>query len=243
MTRGKQIAHLRRVFAHRGGRLPDTETGRQHLLALLRVLATIPRIKKLTLVKEALRWAPLWSEAERSQLVYFAVQTPPVHRKETLGRTIGLVDAEREACKAWSFWPIDLSLAEANLRKQQRERNRRGRSVGPPVPVLSRNRCRRPNRGRRRVLAEAVGLTAAKSPAKLSRTISSPLLKRKKNFIRATKPSGFTLRISIAARQSAAAPPVRWRLEDDGPCDGVGLLPPPHDEYRHERQKRAREAL
>jgi len=43
------------------------------------------------------------------------------HRGVTLGRIVGLVDAERKACGCWSIWPIDLSLAEAKLRKRERD--------------------------------------------------------------------------------------------------------------------------
>lgn len=124
-TGRKQIAHLRRVFAYRGGHLPHTEDGRQHLLALLRVMAAIPKIKTSTLAKEAHCWAPLWSEAERDELVHRALLTPRVHRNTTLGLIIGLVDAEREACKAWGIWPIDLSRAEAKLRKRERSKEQK----------------------------------------------------------------------------------------------------------------------
>ena len=46
------------------------------LLALLRVLAGIPRIKTATLIKEVERWAPWMPASERSQMIDTALRTP-----------------------------------------------------------------------------------------------------------------------------------------------------------------------
>jgi hypothetical protein len=68
IVRGKQINHIRKVFEGRHGKhLPDTESAREQLLALLRVMAVIPRIKTATLVKEVQRWAPWMRKCERSE--------------------------------------------------------------------------------------------------------------------------------------------------------------------------------
>jgi hypothetical protein len=125
IVRGKQINHIRKVFAGRHGKhLPDTESAREQLLALLRVMAAIPRIKTATLIKEVQRWAPWMAKGERSELIDTAKRTPRVHRKESLGKILRLVDTEQNEFKAWSIWPIDLSLAESKLRKKSGKRKR-----------------------------------------------------------------------------------------------------------------------
>jgi hypothetical protein len=124
IVRGKQIAHLRKVFE---GRIADyfynAEPDRKHVIALIRVLASIPNIRSSTLMQNAWRWLPSATKGEIDDLVSEASRKPCVFRKETLGLLIRLTDAEREKYKAWSIWPIDLSLAEAKLRRKQHDRD------------------------------------------------------------------------------------------------------------------------
>jgi hypothetical protein len=146
VVRAKQIAHLRKIFEGRhGDHLTDTETERKHLLALLRVMAAIPRIRTATLVKEVQRWAPWISNGDRSDLIDTAKRTPRVHRKEALGCIVGLVDAERQKFKAWSIWPIDLSRAESKLRTKEYDlqysaERRRAAGARPQSESLSRTK-------------------------------------------------------------------------------------------------------
>lgn len=223
-TRSKQIAHLRRVFAYRGGHLPDTERGRQQLLSLLRVMAAIPRVKTSTLVMEAQHWAPLWSEAERNEIVHRAMRTPRVHRNTTLGRTIGLVDAEREACKAWSIWPIDLSLAEAKLRKKQRskEQKRENRRAAGACPQSESVSATKPWK------AEGKGRTAwyeeRKKVLETRPDSFGACIKEEESDAGAetVRPSITDVDLRAPKRDGAAVD--RWWLDAD--LDG-GLVPPP----------------
>ena len=124
VVRGKQIAHLRKVFEGRiADYLYDAEPDRKHVIALIRILASIPNIRSSTLTQNAWRWLPSATKGEIDDLVSEASRKPCVFRKETLGRLIRLTDAEREKYKAWSIWPIDLSLAEAKLRRKQHDRD------------------------------------------------------------------------------------------------------------------------
>jgi hypothetical protein len=121
--RALRISQIRTLFRGRHGKhLPDTVVARKHLLALLRHLAAIPRIRKATLFKEVQRWAAWMSASERSELVHTALLTPRVHRADKLGRLFGLVDAERIKFGTWTIWPIDLSLAEAKLRSLEHDK-------------------------------------------------------------------------------------------------------------------------
>jgi hypothetical protein len=126
IVRGKQIAHLRKVFEGRiAEHLYDAEPDRKHVIALLRVLASIPNIRSSTLMQNAWRWVPSATKGEIDDLVSKASSRPCVFRKETLGRLIRLTDDERKKFKAWSIWPIDLSLAEARLRRQEHDRDQK----------------------------------------------------------------------------------------------------------------------
>jgi hypothetical protein len=125
IVRARQIAHLRNVFAGRiTDHLYDAEPKREHILALLRVMAAIPRIRTEKLVQEVQRWAPSMSKGARSELIDEARRKPCVFRKETIGKIIELVDAERTKYKAWALWPVDLSLSESKLRKKPGKRKR-----------------------------------------------------------------------------------------------------------------------
>jgi hypothetical protein len=134
IVRGNQIHDIRMVFGRRHGQhLPDTAEHREQLLALLRLLADIPRVKRSTLIKEVEGRAPWMSKGDSSDMIDTARRTHRVHRKEKLGRIMRMTDIEREAWKVWSIWPMDLDLATSKLRGKERDRqssSKRRRAAG-----------------------------------------------------------------------------------------------------------------
>ena len=123
---GKQIAHLRKVFE---GRIADYIYDGEILTASALIMPDPgPRIFSQTSGHRHSCRTPgagyrRRPRGEIDDLVSEASRKPCVFRKETLGRLIRLTDADREKYKAWSIWPIDLSLAEAKLRRKQHDRD------------------------------------------------------------------------------------------------------------------------
>ncbi len=123
IVRARHVRGLRDLFRLRHGQhLPDTPVGRRHLFALLQNLAGLQYSNARTLVREIERCAPWMSEEEMLGTIRRVNLRPTTHRGVTLGKIVGLVDAEREACGCWSIWPIDLSIAEAKLRAREKNR-------------------------------------------------------------------------------------------------------------------------
>lgn len=142
----RHVGGLRRLFALRhGNHLPDTPIARRHLFALLQNLAKLPFSNARTLALEIERLAPWMQEAELLDTIARAGRRRTIHRGATLGKIVGLVDEEREACGCWSIWPIDLSLAEAKLRTKNKDRayqadKRRAAGASPQSESLARTK-------------------------------------------------------------------------------------------------------
>jgi hypothetical protein len=145
-VRARHVGGLRKLFELRhGDHLPDTADGRRHLFALLQNLAGLQFSNARTLVREIERLAPWMSEEEMLDTIERIGRRRTTHRGATLGKIVGLVDAEREACGCWSIWPIDLSLAEAKLRAKANNRecktkSRRAAGARPQSESLARTK-------------------------------------------------------------------------------------------------------
>jgi hypothetical protein len=108
--------------------LPDDSEGRALLLVLLRLGLS---------AEAAIEDAP-WCAAELAALQRAAGRV----KWQDIGKLIGLLDAERDACKLWQWWPIDVPKEEVQRRaierrkqadrerkQRKRERNRQERET------------------------------------------------------------------------------------------------------------------
>lgn len=137
-----RAAHVRRALADiHGPMLPDSDEGRRHLFAALQCLA--PRGDgELALRKFITTTAPWMDDTEASKLLDRVYARPLKFKAETLGRWIGLKDANRTRLGITTIAPVDVTKEQRAARKRikkaaWRRAKRRSQGMKPRAQYLT----------------------------------------------------------------------------------------------------------